>query len=209
MGYDGPDSSETCRLLESVIAGDAAAFERLFERHRPAIRRAVQRRLGPMVRPRADPSDVVQETQLEALRRLDDFLSRRPMPFGLWLLKTAHERLLKIERRHLEAAKRSARREVPLPDSSSLHLGQLIARGPTPSVQLERRELAQRVRALLAQLTEPDREIIFLRNFDGLSNKEAACLLELSPEAAKKRYARALLRLETLMGQSGLTESEL
>jgi len=209
MGDADPDSSETSRLLELAQTGDSAAFERLFERHRPAIRRSVERRLGPIVRPRADASDVVQETQIEAFRRLEEYLRRRPMPFRLWVLKTAHERLLKIERHHLQAAKRSARREVPLPDSSSAYLCQLVARGPTPSAQIGRRELAQRIRSVLAQLAEPDREIIFLRNFDGLSNKDVACLLELSPDAAKKRYARALLRLEKLMGQSGLTESEL
>jgi RNA polymerase sigma-70 factor, ECF subfamily len=146
---------------------------------------------------------------LEAFRRLEDYLRRRPMPFRLWLLKTAHERLMKIERYHLDASKRSAQREVPLPDSSSLYLGQLVARGSTPSVQLGRQELAQRIREVLAQLAEADREIIFLRNFDGLSNADVACLLELSPEAAKKRYARALLRLQQLFGKIGLTESGL
>ena len=91
-----PDSEETCRLLARAQAGDADAFNQLLERHRPAVRECVRRRLDPKLGPRVDLSDVVQETQLDALRGRDDFVERRPMPFRLWLLKTAHQRLLKI-----------------------------------------------------------------------------------------------------------------
>src|SRR2546425_7738206 len=73
------DSAETRRLLEQVRSGDERAFERLFARHRPYIRRVVALRLDPELRRRVDPSDVIQETQLEAFRRLDDYLKRRPM----------------------------------------------------------------------------------------------------------------------------------
>jgi hypothetical protein len=41
----------------------------------------------PRLRPRVDPSDVVQEAQLDAFRRLADYLQRRPVPFRLWLRK--------------------------------------------------------------------------------------------------------------------------
>ncbi len=61
-----PDSAETQRLLEQVEAGDQRAFDALFARHRPYIRRVVGLRLDPRLRPRVDPSDVVQETHLEA-----------------------------------------------------------------------------------------------------------------------------------------------
>ena len=50
------------------------------------------------LRARVDPSDVVQEAQMEVVRRMDDYLKRRPMPFRLWLCKTAKERLLNLRR---------------------------------------------------------------------------------------------------------------
>src|SRR5919199_1570310 len=104
------DSAETRRLLELVRAGDAAAFERLCERHRPLLLAFLRNRFDPRLRARADPSDVVQETQMEAHRRLDDYLARRPMPFHLWLEKMAYERLRMLQRRHLGAGRRAAGR---------------------------------------------------------------------------------------------------
>jgi RNA polymerase sigma-70 factor (ECF subfamily) len=209
MNDAASDSVETERLLERARGGDARAFGELFDRHREYLCRVVERRLDPRVRKRVDASDVVQETQLEAFDRLADFLQRRPMPFGLWLLKTAHERLLKMQRFHMTAG-RSVRREVPLPERSSLELAQrLIAGGSTPSQQLGRRELAQRVREVLAELTEIDREIVLLRNFESLSNNDVAAMLDIEPEAAKKRYTRALMRLHRLMIERGLRRSQL
>jgi len=209
MGECGADTTRTERLLEQARAGDQDAFASLIEPHRAVLLGAVERRLDKRLLPRVDASDVVQEAQLEAFRRLDDFLDRRPMPFRLWLLKTAHERLLKLVRRHLDTAKRTVRREVPLPDSSSVLLARrLVAGGPTPSAAAHREDLARRVREALAALSDIDREIVLLRNFDGLSTREVSQLLEIQPEAAKKRYVRALMRLKKALNAGGLTESQ-
>src|SRR5437016_6286851 len=81
------DSAETQFLLRQVHSGDAEAFEQLFGRYRPELRRFIELRLDPRMRARVDASDVVQETQMEVFRRLDDFLQRQPMPFRLWLRK--------------------------------------------------------------------------------------------------------------------------
>src|SRR5438093_454038 len=102
-----PDSTATRGLLDQIKAGDRQAFERLFARYRPSLKQIVSVRLDKRVRARLDPSDIVQEAQLEAFRRLPDFLARRPMPFHLWLRKTAYERVLVAQRRHLHAAIRS------------------------------------------------------------------------------------------------------
>src|ERR671923_1650966 len=155
-----PDSDETQHLLDELRAGDGRAFGRLFARHRPYLRRLVALRLDTRLRARLDPSDVVQDTQLEAFRRLPDYLERRPMPFRLWLRKTAQERLLMLSRRHLGAARRGVAREVPLPDRSSLLLaGQFLAAGPSPSEQLDRHELARLVRQAVAELPDLEREM--------------------------------------------------
>jgi RNA polymerase sigma-70 factor (ECF subfamily) len=202
-----PDSERTCRLLEQVRQGDRQAFEQLLARHRPQLRQFIAQRLDPQLRARVDPSDVVQETQLEVHRRLEDYLERRPMPFRLWLRKTAYERLLMLRRQHIESRRRAVGREVPLPERSSVLLAQqLLASGSSPSQQLDRRELARRVRQALAQLSEIDREILLLRNFDGLSYQEVGYLLEIDSATARKRHGRALLRLHKLLSEGGLEE---
>ncbi len=205
-----PDAPETEALLQQARAGDRSAVDRLFALHRPQLHRIVDRRLDRRLRARLDASDVVQETELEAFRRLPNFLERRPMPFRLWLWKTAYERLLVLRRRHIEAAQRTVEQEVPLPDRSSLLLArQLLPADSTPSRQLARRELAQRVRQALAQLPEADREVLYLRAFDGLSNQEIGCILDLDPAAVSMRHGRALVRLHKALTEGGLTESQL
>ncbi len=204
------DSAETLRLLERARAGDPQAFDELFALFRPFLRQVVELRIDPRLRPRVDPSDVVQETQMEAFRRLGDFFEREPMPFRLWLRKTAQERLLKVQRRHLHAGRRAVDQEVRLPEQSSLLLArQLLASGSTPSAQAHHGETAERVRQALARLAEPDREVLLLRHFEGLSNQEVAFLLEIDPATASKRHGRALLRLRQVLLDGGLTESQL
>jgi RNA polymerase sigma-70 factor (ECF subfamily) len=205
-----PDSDQTQALLRQIRAGDRRAFEPLFARHQPYLRRLIELRLDPQLRPRLDPSDVVQETHLEALHRVDAYLERPALPFRLWLRQLAIDRTLKARRQHLGTARRSLHREVPLPAHPSLTLaGELLSPGSTPSQQLDRRELARRLRLAVAQLPEPDREMVVMRHFEGLSNQEVACLLGIDPGTASKRHGRALLRLHRILSEGGLTESQL
>jgi RNA polymerase sigma-70 factor (ECF subfamily) len=151
----------------------------------------------------------VQETQLDAFRRMDDFLERRPMPFRVWLRKTAYERLLKLRRRHVETAQRSVDRELGLPDRSSLLLARpFLDRGSSPSQCLVRGEVVIRVRQALANLSAIDREILLMRHVDELPYREIGFILDLDQLAARKRYGRALLRLRYVLRDAGLLEDQ-
>jgi RNA polymerase sigma-70 factor (ECF subfamily) len=200
-----PDSARTSALLDALDAGDRSALGRLLDRQRPALRAFVDVRLDGRLRARLDPSDIVQEAQLEVARRVDAFLEQRPMPFHLWVRKLAYQRLLNARRDHLQRAKRAAGRERPLPDRSSLLLARpLVHAGPSPSQQLEAREFADRVGRAVADLAEADREVLLMRHAEQLSYGEVACLLEIEPAAARKRYGRALIRLRNVLRDHGL-----
>lgn len=205
-----PDSETTRLLLGRIRAGERAAFEELFARHRPLLRKLVEFRLDARLRARVDPSDVVQEAQLEAFRQLPSFLQRNPMPFRLWLRKTAQERLRMVERQHLEAARRSVGREMPLPDNSAAAAvaSQLAAAILSPSQHAAQGELAGRVADAIALLADTDREVLLMRTFEGLSYDEVACVLDIDSAAARKRHGRALLRLHKVLTDGGLTESK-
>jgi RNA polymerase sigma-70 factor (ECF subfamily) len=203
-----PDSAETSSLLQQIERGDREAFGRLFERHRSGLLDFIDLRLDPRIRSRVDPSDVAQETQLEAFRRLTDYLKRRPLPFRVWLRKTAYDRIAKVRRFH-QAARRAVGREAALPDRSSLALARrLLAPERSLSKQLAERELSQQVRKVLDQLNEIDREILVMRSIEALPYEEIGCLLDLEPATARKRYGRALLRLRKLLVDEGLLEFE-
>jgi RNA polymerase sigma-70 factor (ECF subfamily) len=202
-----PDSAETRGLLEQVARGDRSALGCLLQRYRPHLRAFIGARLDPQVRSRVDPSDVVQEVQLEVTRRMDDFLDRGPMPFHLWVRKTAYERLLKVQREH-RRTRRAVEREVPLPEQSSLLLARpLLAGGSSPSQQLAAREFADRVGRAVAELADADREILLMRQAERLPYAEIAYLLDVAVDAARKRYGRALLRLRKVLKDHGLLES--
>lgn len=195
-----PDSEETVRLLDRAARDDPAAINDLLTRHRQAVCAFVASRLDPAVRARVDASDVAQEALAEVARRLPDYLARRPMPFHLWVRKTALERLLNA-RRDQRAACRDVGREAVAPDESSLALARsLVCRGPTPSQAVEVRELAERVAAAVAALPDIDREVLALRLADDLPYEEIGCLLDVEPAAARQRYGRALLRLQRAVG---------
>jgi RNA polymerase sigma-70 factor (ECF subfamily) len=206
MHQTTPDSAETNDLLEQAQAGKPEAVDRLLDQHRLYLHQLVELRMDPKLRPRVDPSDVVQEAQLEASRRLGDFLRQRPMPFRLWLRQIAYDRLLMLRRFHVRSARRTMAREVALPDRSSLLLAQQFVASSTASKNLARRELAALVRAAMAQLPDHDREVLLMRTFEGLSFEEVGYLLGIDPATARKRHGRALIRLHKLLSEQGLAE---
>lgn len=205
MDEPAPDTDTTLLLLDRAGRGDPAAAGELLARHRPAMRELVGLHLDPRLARRVDASDVVQDAQLDLARRLDDFLERRPMPFHLWARKTAYERLLDARRHHLGRAKRAAGREQPLPDRSSLLVARpFLGRGPSPSQAAAGRELADRVSRAVAGLPDADREVLVMRHADGLPFAEAAVLLGITPAVARKRFGRALIRLQAALAAEGL-----
>jgi RNA polymerase sigma-70 factor (ECF subfamily) len=162
-------------------------------------------RMDRRMRARVDPSDVVQETLHEADQQLSDYLRRRPLPFYPWLRQIALERLIDYHRRHIHAQKRSVKREeqpLPrLPDESMLDLAHRLFRsGSSPSVQLQRRELRERVQRILSQLSERDREVLILRHLEQLSARDIAAVLGISEGAVHTRHLRALERMRKALG---------
>jgi RNA polymerase sigma-70 factor (ECF subfamily) len=205
----GPDPTETERLLERAGRGDDAARQQLLDRHRARLRRMAAVRMDRRLAARVDPSDVVQESLVEAHRQLSDYLLRRPLPFAAWLRQLAWERMLKLSRHHIGTQKRSVGREQAWPeappDESVLRLaGRLVASTTSPSRRAMREELRDRVREALGALAPNDREVLILRVLEQLSSREVAAVLGITERAAKARQTRALKRLRDLLeGERG------
>ena len=202
------NSDETQSLLDRAKNGDQAAFEALFRRHREKLLRAIALRMDRRVATRVDASDVLQETYLEAFRRLPRYLQEQPMPLYLWLCWLAREKVLALHRRHLGAEKRAVTHEAPpLPaDSSATFVSAVIAgHEPSPSQALAKAELAERLRLALGQLDDDERDLILWRHFEQLSARDTAQLLEISEAAASKRYIRAVERLRRILVGLGVS----
>jgi RNA polymerase sigma-70 factor (ECF subfamily) len=201
-----PDTED---LLGQVAQGNTAAREGLLARHRERLRKMIAYRLDSRLAARVDPSDVVQEVLTEANDKLDRYLRERPLPFYPWLRELAAERLITLHRRHVQAAKRSVRREeaglLALPDESLAALAErLVTSATSPSQRLLRKEKQQRVRQVLSELPERDREVLVLRHLEQLSVAETAEVLGIREGAVKTRHVRALERLRTLLEKHDL-----
>lgn len=197
--------SDIDSLLEKVRHGDQQARNELLEKYRGRLRQMIALRLDRRLAARVDPSDVIQETLAEADQKLSDYLKTRPVPFYLWLRKLAWEKLIMLHRRHLDAGKRTVKREKQglflISEESLLELAErLIDRGSSPSAGVQRQERKEQLETALLQMKEKDREILVLRYLEHLSIAEIAATMNLSEGAVKLRQLRALERLRTLLG---------
>ncbi len=196
--------SSTDRLLNRAAAGDEAAVNELFARHRNRLRQMVSVRMDQRLAGRLDPSDVVQEAMAEASKRLPEYLKHRPIPFFPWLRQIAWNRLVDLYRFHIKGAKRAVGREASfaaaLSDESVVALGKrLVASGTTPSRNVLRKELRERVRAALAQLAEHYREVLVMRHLEQLSIKEIAAIAGITEGTVKSRLFRGMDQLHHLL----------
>ncbi len=196
------DSSETQLLLDRIAQGDNDALERLVLAHRNYMRRIVELRMEDGLRHRVDPSDIVQETSIAVCNRIREYLERRPSSFRVWLRYQTLERIVDARRHHL-AMKRTVKREYRMTDASSMSIAQRLLSGP--SQVLRKKEMAEQVRGFIDDMSDTDREILLLRYIEELSNQEAAEVLGIEPEAARKRLGRAMRRLAELLDEHDIS----
>jgi RNA polymerase sigma-70 factor, ECF subfamily len=203
-------------LLRRAAAGDQEGWALLLNLHRGRLRRMVALRLDQRLQGRIDPSDVIQEAYLEASMRLSEYLRQPSMPFFLWLRFLTAQKLLGLHRHHLQTDMRNAGRDISLfsgafPETSSAALAsQLLGREPRPSEAAIRVEMKIRLQAALNGMDPLDREVLALRHFEQLNNRETAQSLGIQESAASKRYIRALKRLKEILTEDpgGLREAE-
>jgi RNA polymerase sigma-70 factor (ECF subfamily) len=204
-----PGSSD--ELLRRAGAGYPDALAELFARHRDQLRRMVRLRIDRRLQGRVDPSDVLQEAQVDILRRAAEYAADPRLPPFLWLRLITGQRLSALHRRHLGAQKRNAGQEIalhrgPMPQATSLSLAEmLLGRLTSPTQAAQRAEVRLMLQEALNGMDPLDREVLTLRHFEELTNAEVAQALGLTKTAASNRYIRALERLrEILAGVPGL-----
>lgn len=192
-------------LLQRAKEGDESSLAELFSLYKQQLRAMIAFRLDRNLKGRIDPSDILQEAYLDLAKRLSGFDPNK-MSFFVWLRLVTHERLLITHRQHLGAQKRDARREVAAPlysAASSLSLAEQFA-GKFTSVAGKAIRIEQKVRlqALLDDMDDQDREVIALRIFEGLTNRETAEVLNLNTKTSSSRFLRAIARLREALGDS-------
>ena len=200
------DSSSTNpqQLLARVKGGADEQLGRLLELYRNYLSLLAESQLDRKLRARSSPSDIVQETMLEAHRDFRQFRGRSEAELMAWLRRILVNNLARTIEMHVLAEKRDIRREVPLErlnssvERSTMRLCALEGRDETPSAQVEQREKAVILADLMSGLSESHRQVILLRNLQGLKFDEVARHMSRSVPAAKMLWVRAIKHLRQI-----------
>ena len=164
------------------------APEVAFERHRERLLSMIYLRMGPALRTRMDPEDIVQDVAIEAINSwhtLED-----PENVGAWLVTLARRKVARILRDQVGVAARDPRREraiktdLPLADMRS---------GPVTAA--DRKDQLGLLEEALQRLSEGHREVILLSRIEGLQAKEIGKRMERSENAVHLLLSRALKKL--------------
>ena len=192
-------------LLSLAKAGSGPALGRLLDRHRGALEVQARLQVGRRLRAKLDFDDLMQELSLEAHRDIAQFRGRSEGEFVSWLRKVFSTILSNQVRRYLGTRRRDLRREQPIAvgrdDTSRAVVDRrLIAPQSSPSQQAARRERAELLVEALDTLPQTYREVIILRNLEGLSFSEVAEKMGRTEDSVKNMWLRALSRLRRTLG---------
>ncbi len=176
------------QLLEAAQQGDAAALEQLIEAHQQRVYRFGMK----MCRRQVDAEDVLQETLLAAARSIREF--RGGSSFSTWLYAIARSFCLKKLRRSKYAPPREHSLEQEVPEEAVLSHP-----GAAPDEAAGAKELRVALERAIDSLEADQREVLLLRDVEGLRAIEVGEALGISVAAVKSRLHRARLRVRELL----------
>lgn len=173
-------TESTAADLEALVArarlGDREALSAVLASVAPAIHRFGLR----MCKNAHDAEDVLQDTLLNIVNHFGEFEGRSSL--SSWVFSIT---------RSACARKRRGLKNRPQPSASDEQLTEQQDHGPSPESHASDQELASALSAALDSLTDDQREVILLRDIEGLTAPEAASTLGLSVDALKSRLHRA------------------
>jgi RNA polymerase sigma-70 factor (ECF subfamily) len=204
------DDSALARIEKSIVSardGSFTALGQLLDHYRDYLLQVANDELRSDLVAKVAPSDLVQETFLQAARRFPAFRGQSEPELRAWLRQILINKLHDANRHYCDRQKREISREVSL-DGDSGHAAQLADlehQSAQPREKLIQLERSARVRAAIAKLPESYRQVIELRHFERLSLQEIAERMGRSPEAARKLWCRAVEKLISELAEHGST----
>jgi RNA polymerase sigma-70 factor (ECF subfamily) len=186
------DLESTLELVQLAKAGDTGALDRLFARCLPPLRRWASGRLPRWSRDLMDTDDLVQETVIRAVKRVDAFEPRHDGALQAYLRQAVMNRI-----------RDEIRRTARLPAADTLD-DRHQESSASPLDQAIGREAVDRYEAALGRLRPDEREAIIMRvEMDESYGAVARALRKPSPDAARMAVSRALVRLAEEMNRAG------
>jgi RNA polymerase sigma-70 factor (ECF subfamily) len=194
-------------LIRAARAGKSDAVGRLLSLYVNYLKILATTQLDPKLRRRVSPSDVVQETFCDAHRDFPRFRGESEGQFVAWLRRILIHNLARFVELHVLTEKRDIRRELSMNemrqavDRSSNQMDALfIGKEGTPSGAAIKRERSVLLADCLSELPDDYRQVVLLRNFQGLPFNEVAQQMDRSSGAVRMLWLRALEQLREQLG---------
>lgn len=186
-------------LLRAAKGGSDEATGKLLQSYRNYLLLIANRQLGSQLGQKGSPSDVVQETLMDASRSLTGFQGEDGDDLVRWLRKILRNNVATLAERYRNTEKRDVSKEES-PDS----LDDKPSKGMPPSRVLIAEEHARIIRQSIAGLPTHQRRALALRYQSGASYEEIGQILNRSPEAVRKLTARGTEELRKAIQFAGL-----
>ena len=180
------------KLISLAQKGDQAAFEQLLDHYQKPVYHQALRLVGNP----EDAADVTQEVFLKVWKHLPSF--RGESSFSTWLYRLTSNAAIDFLRRE---KRQSGPGEVSLDDEETYV--EPVDPSPTPQRLAENLELRQALAQGLEKLSPEHRQVLLLRELQGLSYEEISDTLELDLGTVKSRIARAREKLRNYLLRSG------
>ncbi|MCA9198768.1 MAG: sigma-70 family RNA polymerase sigma factor [Planctomycetales bacterium] len=191
------DVNTTVALIMAARNGSSEALGQLLEQYRAYLLVVAHDEMDATFRAKAGPSDMVQETLLEAQRDFQRFQGMRPDDVVRWLRGILQNNIVDVARR-FRTARREVGKERPLPvDTGSDVEGELASDTDSPEIKAIAKEDASALQQAIVQLPAHYRLVIQLRHTEGLGWNEIARRTNRSTDAVQKLWVRALLQLRS------------
>ncbi len=180
-----PATTSDEELMLAYAAGEAAAFDSLYARHKGGLYRYLLRQC----RQGGVADELFQDVWMNLIRARASYAPTAK--FTTWLYRLAHNRLIDHYRASGHLTLVSADDEVHADVVAAIP----GARDDEPQVRVEARELGERLRAAVAALPPPQREAFLLQQEGGLSLDAIAEVTGVGTETVKSRLRYALAKL--------------
>ena len=200
-----PPKALVCRAADSP----GTLLSEVFDVYHSTFWHLITFRMDRRLMARVDADDILQDGFLATKQRINHWVNDPKYSLFAWVRMTILQTMIDIHRRHLDADMRCAGREISLggarmPNTTAISLaGGLASNRTSPSGVAMRQESADQLHQAIEMMSDTDQEMIALRHFEGLTNKQAAEVLGLNITAASNRYVRALDRLQEVLKQFG------
>ena len=191
-------------LLNHARAGDDRARGQLLESYSRYLTLLARVQTGRRIQNKVDPTDIVQETFLEANRQFPNFRGTSEPELLAWLRTILAGQIALTFRRYLGTKGRDVKLERDLADqidqsSAAMDRG-LVASTSSPSHRAARREQAVLLADALGRLPDDYREVIILRHLEQLPFAEVAARMNRSEDSVQKLWVRGLAKLKQSLG---------